>query len=270
VNGTTSIGELADGLEYRLADWDPVPSEAGERRGEPNDDALIVSVRGDASVGLRLRATEMLLFTAAALLFAVTMLTAGAAARPANSGAASWLPWLFGAMVVVGLAAVPAVLIPSGYRVIAVRRRAALAWQSIDQALARRALLVPPLTFVVRSGAPDEVEMITLMQSIVHRVHLRTPSLADRIELVPLLVALTERQPQLRAVPNFDALMTQLQLAEDQVTLGQSFFNDAVDTGETLAGTFPGSFVTRLGPTRERLTRFDWYTPSAARVRSRA
>ncbi|NBN94660.1 MAG: LemA family protein, partial [Verrucomicrobia bacterium] len=98
------------------------------------------------------------------------------------------------------------------------RNRVRQAQSLIDVQLKRRADLIPPLVACVQGFRAHEASVQTLVAALrAQAAGARTAALA------PLLVAVTERYPEIRAQESFDELRKNLVETEDRIALARAY-----------------------------------------------
>lgn len=135
---------------------------------------------------------------------------------------------------------------------IGLRERVRRAWSLVDVELKRRHDLIPSLAAVLGAMKGHEAQVQTLA------AELRTQALAtppgqpgpDPAGLTPLLVAVQERYPELKANEGFARLSRELIETEQRIALARTYYNDIATHYATRLEVVPDRFVARLAALR--------------------
>ena len=105
--------------------------------------------------------------------------------------------------------------------IIGLRHRVLQAWSLIDIQLKRRADLIPPLVACVQGFRAHEASVQALVAALRAQAAGAAPS-----ALAPMLAAVVERHPDLRALESFDELRRNLVETEDRIALARAYYNN--------------------------------------------
>ena len=105
--------------------------------------------------------------------------------------------------------------------IIGLRHRVLQAWSLIDIQLKRRADLIPPLVACVQGFRAHEAFVQALVAALRAQAAGAAPS-----ALAPMLAAVVERHPDLRALESFDELRRNLVETEDRIALARAYYNN--------------------------------------------
>jgi LemA protein len=138
-------------------------------------------------------------------------------------------------------------------RLVRLRVRTENAWSQIDVQLRRRYDLIPNLVQTVKGYAEHERELFeevtqarsqaqaaTGVQDQAHAENQVTRALNR-------LIAVAENYPQLKANENFLALQEELTGTESRIAYARQFYNDTVQSLNTLVQSFPANIVAGIG-----------------------
>jgi hypothetical protein len=118
------------------------------------------------------------------------------------------------------------------------RNRVRQAQSLIDVQLKRRADLIPPLVDCVQGFRAHEASVQTLVAALrAQAAGARTAALA------PLLVAVTERYPEIRAQESFDELRKNLVETEDRIALARAYHANIATFYNTRLQRVPDRYV---------------------------
>ena len=118
------------------------------------------------------------------------------------------------------------------------RNRVRQAQSLIDVQLKRRADLIPPLVACVQGFRAHEASVQTLVAALrAQAAGARTAALA------PLLVAVTERYPEIRAQESFDELRKNLVETEDRIALARAYHANIATFYNTRLQRVPDRYV---------------------------
>lgn len=151
--------------------------------------------------------------------------------------------------VVLGVAALGAVVAVLYNRVVRDRNRVDGAWSDIDVQLQRRHDLIPQLVRAVDQYAKYEratIEAVTVLRAEAMR--LTDVDALGRAEEelsggVRRLLALAEQYPDLKANENFLALQKELVETEDYLQFARRYYNGSVREYNTRIESVPGNLV---------------------------
>ncbi len=143
-------------------------------------------------------------------------------------------------------------------RFVRLRVRTENAWSQIDVQLRRRYDLIPNLVEAVKGYAAHEREVFEEVTRA--RAQAETASgVKDQAQAenqltagIRRLIAVAENYPQLKANENFLALQEELTGTESKIAFARQFYNDQVQSLNTLIQSFPSRIVASLGGFRPR------------------
>lgn len=217
---------------------------------DPRDKQLLVSAVDMAVHAARYIATAAALLLSAVALLAVTPL----AIRPSDTEywqaireSGRWVPILVGGALVI-LAAHWLWYVYND--LVGLRERVERARSLIAIELQRRHDLLPALTDVVRGAAQHERGIVTTVAAVrvgVSTIERDLSAMADvdhhDSEVVRDVVAVAERNPDLKSSANFQQVQGAVVDAEDRLSLARSFYNDSVTLYTDRHREMPASLV---------------------------
>jgi hypothetical protein len=122
--------------------------------------------------------------------------------------------------------------------IVGLRNRVRQAQSLIDVQLKRRADLIPPLLACVQGFRAHEASVQTLVAA------LRAQAAGGRPAAVaPMLVAVAEQYPDLRAQASFDELRKNLVETEDRIALARAYYNNIATFYNTRLERVPDRYV---------------------------
>ena len=122
--------------------------------------------------------------------------------------------------------------------IVGLRNRVRQAQSLIDVQLKRRADLIPPLVACVQGFRAHEASVQTLVAA------LRAQAAGGRPAAVaPMLVAVAEQYPDLRAQASFDELRKNLVETEDRIALARAYYNNIATFYNTRLERVPDRYV---------------------------
>jgi LemA protein len=163
------------------------------------------------------------------------------------------------ALVVLGLILLAALaaglsVVRARHRLVAARDQVDASWADIDARLRRRHDLVPSLVSTVKGYAAHEgVPLEQLLAARTAARAARGPAAQGGAEsrlsaaIAPVL-ALAERNPQLRAADGFTRLRDELTQLEDEIQAARRLYNGEVQAYAARTRSFPSSLVAARGP----------------------
>lgn len=122
-------------------------------------------------------------------------------------------------------------------RLVRARNQQAEAWSGVDVQLKKRSDLVPRLVECVRAFRDHEASSL---RGVVGR---RSPN--DVTNGLRRLIAIAESYPEIQAAENFQKLMRDLVIIEDDLQFARRYFNGSVRDFRNLAESFPSVLVAR-------------------------
>jgi LemA protein len=155
--------------------------------------------------------------------------------------------WLWIVLGVAGLIVLWAVVVFN--RLVSLRNRLDNAWSQIDVQLRRRYDLIPNLVTTVKGYATHErqlFEEVTRARSQglqAGTVHDQEQAENMITAALRQLLAVAEAYPDLKANENFLALQEELVGTEGKIAYSRQFYNDEVQTFNTLTQQFPSSII---------------------------
>ena len=156
--------------------------------------------------------------------------------------------------VILGLVALAILYAVFTYnRLVRLRVRTENAWSQIDVQLRRRHDLIPNLIGTVKGYAAHEREVfdeVTQARSAAQGatgVQAQAQAENQLTRSLGRLIAVAENYPQLKASQNFLALQEELTGTEDKIAFSRQFYNDTVQSLNTLIQRFPASLIANLG-----------------------
>ena len=138
-------------------------------------------------------------------------------------------------------------------RLIRLRVRTENAWSQIDVQLRRRYDLIPNLVQTVKGYAEHERELfeeVTRARSQAQAASgVQDQAHAENqvTRALNRLIAVAEHYPQLKANENFLALQEELTGTESKIAYARQFYNDTVQSLNTLIQSFPANVVAGIG-----------------------
>ena len=143
-------------------------------------------------------------------------------------------------------------------RPVRLRVRTENAWSQIDVQLRRRYDLIPNLVEAVKGYAAHEREVFEEVTQA--RAQAQAASgVRDQAQAenqltagIRRLIAVAENYPQLKANENSLALQEELTGTESKIAFARQFYNDQVQSLNTLIQSFPSRIVASLGKFRPR------------------
>jgi LemA protein len=134
-------------------------------------------------------------------------------------------------------------------RLVRLRVRTENAWSQIDVQLRRRYDLIPNLVQTVKGYAEHERELFEEVARARAQAQSAT-GVQDQAQAenqitraLGRLIAVAENYPQLKANQNFLALQEELTGTESKIAYARQFYNDTVQSLNTLIQSFPSSVV---------------------------
>jgi LemA protein len=138
-------------------------------------------------------------------------------------------------------------------RLVRYRVRTENAWSQIDVQLKRRHDLIPNLVETVKGYATHERELFEDVARARSHAQLASgvQSQAEAenalTQSVNRLIAVAENYPDLKASENFLALQEELTGTESKIAFARQFYNDQVQTLNTLIQSFPSRIIAGWG-----------------------
>jgi len=143
-------------------------------------------------------------------------------------------------------------------RLVRLRVRTENAWSQIDVQLRRRYDLIPNLVEAVKGYAAHEREVFEEVTKARAQAEAAS-GVKDQAQAenqltagIRRLIAVAENYPQLKANENFLALQEELTGTESRIAFARQFYNDQVQSLNTLIQSFPSRFVASLGSFKPR------------------
>ena len=143
-------------------------------------------------------------------------------------------------------------------RLVRLRVRTQNAWSQIDVQLRRRYDLIPNLVEAVKGYAAHEREVFEEVTRARAQAEAAS-GVKDQAQAenqltagIRRLIAVAENYPQLKANQNFLALQEELTGTESKIAFARQFYNDQVQSLNTLIQSFPSRIVASLGGFKPR------------------
>jgi len=129
------------------------------------------------------------------------------------------------------------------------RQRVRRAWSLVDIQLKRRHDLIPNLIEVVQGYREHEQQVQAELAALRTELAATPPGVAgsDYHAVKPVMLALAERYPDLKASESFLALQSSLSDTEQRIALARSYFNDIATHFNTRLESVPDRWVAALG-----------------------
>jgi hypothetical protein len=129
------------------------------------------------------------------------------------------------------------------------RQRVRQGWANVDVQLKRRHDLIPTLVSSVSGLRDYERTVQTELAALRAQLQVTAPgeSGPDPAACLPLLRAVVERYPELKASESFLNLQRQLADTEQRIALARSYFNDIATFYDTRLQVVPDRFVAAMG-----------------------
>jgi hypothetical protein len=122
--------------------------------------------------------------------------------------------------------------------IVGLRNRVRQAQSLIDIQLKRRADLIPPLVACVQGFRAHEASVQTLVAALRSQA-----SGARTSALAPMLIAVAESYPDIRAQESFDGLRKNLVETEDRIALARAYYNNIATFYNTRLERVPDRYV---------------------------
>ena len=137
-------------------------------------------------------------------------------------------------------------------RLVRLRVRTENAWSQIDVQLRRRYDLIPNLVEAVKGYAAHEREVFEEVTKARAQAEAAS-GVKDQAQAenqltagIRRLIAVAENYPQLKANENFLALQEELTGTESKIAFARQFYNDQVQSLNTLTQSFPSRIVASM------------------------
>ena len=157
-------------------------------------------------------------------------------------------------LIVLGVVVLLVLFVVVAYNgLVRLRNRIDNAWAQIDVQLRRRYDLIPNLVETVKGYAAHErqtFESVTNARAqAINAQGVAQQAQAENQITTALksLFAVAEAYPELKANQNFLALQEELTGTEDKIAFSRQFYNDTVQSLNTLIQRFPASLIANLG-----------------------
>ena len=122
--------------------------------------------------------------------------------------------------------------------IVGLRNRVRQAQSLIDIQLKRRSDLIPPLVACVQGFRAHEASVQTLVAALRSQA-----SGARTSALAPMLIAVAESYPDIRAQESFDGLRKNLVETEDRIALARAYYNNIATFYNTRLERVPDRYV---------------------------
>ena len=149
-------------------------------------------------------------------------------------------------------------------------------WADVQNEYQRRADLIPNLVSTVKAAGAQEKAIlveVTQARASASQVRISPDQLSDPQQVAQFeraqgavtmsLQRLQEAYPELRSQGNYTTLMSQLEGAENRITIARRDYNQAVQDYNTRIRTFPDAIGARIFYGAKPLTPFEAVTPGA-------
>ncbi|MBD8548447.1 LemA family protein [Sphingomonas sp. CFBP 8760] len=149
-------------------------------------------------------------------------------------------------------------------------------WADVQNEYQRRADLIPNLVATVKAAGAQEKAIlveVTQARASASQVRVSPDQLGDPAQVAQFaraqgavtmsLQRLQEAYPELRSQGNYTTLMSQLEGAENRITIARRDYNQAVQDYNTRIRTFPDAIGARIFYGAKPLTPFEAVTPGA-------
>ncbi len=149
-------------------------------------------------------------------------------------------------------------------------------WADVQNEYQRRADLIPNLVSTVKAAGAQEKAIlveVTQARASASQVRVSPEQLSDPQQVAQFeraqgavtmsLQRLQEAYPELRSQGNYTTLMSQLEGAENRITIARRDYNQAVQDYNTRIRTFPDAIGARIFYGAKPLTPFQAVTPGA-------
>ncbi len=149
-------------------------------------------------------------------------------------------------------------------------------WADVQNEYQRRADLIPNLVATVKAAGAQEKAIlveVTQARASASQVRVSPDQLTDPAQIAQFaraqgavtmsLQRLQEAYPELRSQGNYTTLMSQLEGAENRVTIARRDYNQAVQEYNTRIRTFPDAIGARIFYGAKPLAPFEAVTPGA-------
>jgi hypothetical protein len=132
---------------------------------------------------------------------------------------------------------------------IELRQRVRQGWANVDVQLKRRHDLIPILVNAVSGLRDYERTVQTELAALRTQLGATAPGTPgpDAAATLPLVRAIVEKYPELKASESFLGLQSQLSETEQRIALARSYFNDIATFYNTRLQVVPDRFVARMG-----------------------
>jgi hypothetical protein len=128
------------------------------------------------------------------------------------------------------------------------------AWANVDVELKRRNDLIPNLVSTVKGLRDYEQNLQTEVATLRNQLDATAPGQTgpDHRGCAPILMAVAERYPELKAQPSFLNLQKSLSETEQRIALGRSYFNEIATFYNTRLQIIPEAWVSKMGSFKPR------------------
>ena len=149
-------------------------------------------------------------------------------------------------------------------------------WADVQNQYQRRADLIPNLVSTVKAAGAQEKDIlveVTQARAGASKVQLSGNDLADPAKMARFqqaqgavtmsLQRLQEAYPELKSQGNYTVLMSQLESAENRISIARRDYNAAVQAYNTRIRTFPDAIGAKVIYGAKPMTTFEATTPNA-------
>jgi len=132
--------------------------------------------------------------------------------------------------------------------VVGLRQRVKQAWSQVDVQLKRRQDLIPNLVTTVKGLKDYESKLQTEVAQMRSQIAATPPGEAgaDYSDIAPMLVAVEERYPELKAEQSFLNLQKNLIDTEQRIALARGYFNEIATFYNTRLEVIPDKFLASI------------------------
>ena len=124
-------------------------------------------------------------------------------------------------------------------------------WSQVENQLQRRYDLIPNLVAVVKQYSDYETTTFEKIVALRNEGTVESEKQADE-EYKMAIKALTENYPELKAIEQYNDLMTNLEGTENRIAVARKDYNDAVKEYNNLVKTFPNNLTASLFNFKEK------------------
>ena len=126
------------------------------------------------------------------------------------------------------------------------------AWSMVDIQLNRRSDLIPNLVKIVEGYQIHEESLLTLIATMRAQSVAGSDSKSEPEGVAPVLNAVIEKYPELKAGPQFLQLQRSLEETEQRIALARDYYNEMARFYNTRLEVIPDTLVAKLAGLRRR------------------